>query len=149
MPRDANKIWEAWGRTNALYTAWCADRGQNPYQLFVLYAINAHEPVTQKKIADYTGLSKQTVSTIMRSLKAKNYAVLRAGGTDRREKSVQLTQEGKNFVKEVLTPLYELETRIFNIIGAERMKRMSDAIALFNTVFEKEMENQRDELAKK
>lgn len=146
---DTNKMWEAWGRANALYTVWCTGRGQNPYQLFVLYAINAHEPVTQKKIADYTGLSKQTVNTIVRSLKAKNYAVLRAGGTDHREKSVQLTREGKDFVREVLTPLYELETRVFDIIGAERMKRISDAITLFNTVFEKEMENQRNELTQK
>ena len=69
MGRSEDKIWEAWGRTNALYTAWCAAAGQNQYRVIVLYAIDAHAPITQKHIADYTGLSKQTVSTVMRALK--------------------------------------------------------------------------------
>lgn len=142
---NSNEMWEAWGRTNALYTTWCADAGQNVYRLFVLYAINAHEPITQKGIADYTGLSKQTVSTVMRSLKEEGYVSLEAGGTDRREKQVELTKKGKAYAEEVLTPLYELESRVFDVMGADRMKQMFDAITLFNIVFEKEMEKQINE----
>ena len=52
MKHTENKLWEVWGRTNALYTAWCAEQGQNQYRLFVLYALDAHEPITQKEIAD-------------------------------------------------------------------------------------------------
>ena len=138
-------MWEAWGRTNALYTAWCAASGQNQYRLFVLYALYAHEPVTQKEIADSTGLSKQTVSTVMRALKTEGLVVLRAGETDRREKSVQLTQKGKDYAAEILLPLHKLEQRVFDIMGADRVKQMTDAILLFNLVFEKEMESQANE----
>ena len=138
-------MWGAWGRTNALYTAWCAAAGQNPYRLFVLYAINAHESVTQKEIADSTGLSRQTVNTVMRALKAEGYVTLCAGEADRREKNVQFTQMGKAYANEVLAPLYRLEQRVFDVMGAERMKQMSDAITLFNIVFEKEMETQTHE----
>lgn len=76
---DAEQMWEAWGRTNALYTAWCAAAGQNQYRVIVLYAIQAHAPITQKAIADYAGLSKQTVSTVMRTLKAEGLVSLHTG----------------------------------------------------------------------
>ena len=145
MKLDGDKMWEAWGRTNALYTSWCAAAGQNQYRLFVLYAIDAHAPITQKDIADYTGLSKQTVSTVMRSLKEEGLVSLQAGESDRREKKVCLTQEGTLYAAKVLSPLHDLEQRVFDIMGAERMKQMTDAITLFNLVFEKEMETQANE----
>lgn len=145
MNHAENKIWKAWGRTNALYTAWCAERGQNQYRLFVLYALDAREPITQKEIADCTGLSKQTVSTVMRGLKAEGLVSLCAGKTDRREKTVRLTPEGKQYAAKELAPLIRLEQRVFDVVGAERMKQMADAITLFNLAFEKEMKKQSDE----
>lgn len=145
MKREKDQMWEAWGRTNALYASWCAAAGQNLYRIIVLYAIEAHEPTTQKAIADYTGLSKQTVSTVIRALKAEGLVSLRAGETDRREKTVYLTQEGARYAAQVLSPLHTLEQRVFDIMGAERMKQMTDAITLFNLVFEKEMEIQINE----
>ena len=145
MVKKSNDMWEVWGQTNALYTKWCSNTEQNPYQLFVLYALNAHEPVTQKRIADYTGLSKQTVSTVMRTLKEEGYVTLGAGESDRREKNVLLTEKGKHYAEEVLSSLYSLEQRVFEIIGEERMKQLSDDISLFNIVFEKEMEKQTNE----
>lgn len=146
MKPNTNNMWESWGRTNALYTEWCSERSINPYQHFVLYAINGHEPTTQKKIADYTGLSKQTVGTVMRSLKKEGLVTLSEGDEDRREKYVRLTEKGACYVRKTLGPLYELEGRVFDILGKERMKQMMDAISLFNTVFEKEMEDTHDEL---
>ena len=109
MKLDAEQMWEAWGRTNALYTAWCAAAGQNPYRVIVLYAIQAHAPITQKAIADYAGLSKQTVSTVMRALKAEGLVSLHAGESDHREKKVCLTQKGTRYAAEVLSPLHTLE----------------------------------------
>ena len=145
MKISEDKMWEAWGRTNALYTAWCAAAGQNQYRMIVLYAIEAHAPITQKDIADYTGLSKQTVSTVMRALKVEGLVSLQAGESDRREKKVFLTQRGALYAAETLSLLHTLEQRVFDIMGAERMKQMTDAIILFNLVFEKEMETQANE----
>lgn len=145
MPDTENNLWEAWGRTNALYTAWCAAHGENQYRLFVLYAIDAHQPITQKSIADCTGLSRQTVSTVMRALKEEGLVSLDAGQSDRREKSVRLTAKGKEHAAAALAPLHSLEGRVFDVMGAARMKQMTDAIALFNIVFEKEIEMMRHE----
>ena len=149
MQLSEDSMWEAWGRTNSLYTAWCAAAGQNQYRLFVLYAINAHEPVTQKEIADSTGLSKQTVSTVMRALKEEGLVELRACTPDRREKNVYLTQSGKQYAEEILAPLCKLERRVYDVMGADRVKQMTDAITLFNLVFEKEMETQQNAHSKR
>jgi len=144
-----NRMWEVWGRTNALYTAWCASHGVNVYRQLVLYAINAHAPITQREIADCTGLSRQTVSTVMRALKDEGYVSLCEGETDRREKSVRFTPEGQAYVDEILAPLYAIEARVFEMMGAERMKQLSDSIDLFNLIFEKEMETQNHASGKK
>lgn len=145
MSTDAKKVWEAWGQANALYTTWASERNINSYQLFVLYAINGNDTITQKMIAEYTGLSKQTVNTVIRALKKDGYLELTAGNADRREKLVRLTPKGAAYSSEILTPLYELENSVFDMIGVDRMKEMMNAIKLFTTVFGKEMENQVNE----
>lgn len=76
MKNNNRRLWEIWGRTNALYTQWCARQNVNFYRQLVLYALAAHEPTTQKRIADDAGLSKQTVATVMRALKAEGLVVL-------------------------------------------------------------------------
>ena len=149
MKKISGNFWKVWSQTNALYTEWCAERNYNPYRLLVLYAVNSHEPITQKQIADRTGLSKQTVATVMRGLKEEDYVTLSAGTEDRREKYVRLTEKGSACATEMLAPLYALESRVFNAMGGERIRQMMDAVSLFNTVFEKEMKVSRDETKQK
>ena len=144
MSKDTRRLWEVWGQTNALYTQWCAARNVNYYRQLVLYALEAHAPTTQKKIADSTGLSKQTVATVIRALKAEGLVDLSTGSGDRREKTVRLTEAGAVYARSTLSPLRALEDRVFEILGEDRIRQMLDAVSLFNTVFEKEMEAARD-----
>ena len=123
MGRSEDKIWEAWGRTNALYTAWCAAAGQNQYRVIVLYAIDAHAPITQKHIADYTGLSKQTVSTVMRALKEEGFVSLQAGKSDRREKKVYLTQKLRGDV--VMTEVTAAQFFVQNPAGMDAENQLA------------------------
>lgn len=139
MSSYINKYWEVWGQNDALYESWAASQNVNSKQLFVLYALDQRDSVTQKMIADYTGLPKQTVNTVIRNLKAEGYVTLSTERSDHREKLVVFTEKGKIYSKNLLTPLYELEHRVFDIMGEERVKQMVDAILLFNTVFEREM----------
>ena len=148
MSYKNRKLWEVWGQTNALYMQWCSGRDVNSYRQLVLYALDSHEPTTQKRLADYTGLSKQTVATVMRSLKEEGFVTLSSGNGDRREKIVRLTDEGAQYAEKVLHDLYALENRVFAIMGEERIQQMLDAVSLFNTVFEKEMEEMQDEQQK-
>lgn len=140
MPADERKIWEVWGRANGLYSSWAASKNINYYLLFVLYALEGQEAMTQKKICTYTGLAKQTVNSVIRSLKEKGYIELVPGLADGREKQVVLTEKGISYSSGILTPLRELEHRVYQIMGSGQVQQMVDQITLFNTVLEKEME---------
>lgn len=59
--------------------------------------------------------------------------------SDKREKLVVLTDNGKDYCKELLTPLYEVEEKTFKLMGEDRVKQMVDSINLFNTILDKEM----------
>ncbi len=54
---------------------------------------------------------------------------------------MRLTDEGAAYAKELLTPLYKLESTVVEMIGAERIREMMNTIKLYNTVFEKEVGN--------
>lgn len=139
MPTDEQKLWGVWGQANGLYSSWAASKNLNYYLLFVLYALEGQREMTQKKICTCTGMTKQTVNSVIRSLKDKGYVELVPGHGDRREKQILLTEKGAVYSDELLTPLRELEHRVLQIMGSDRVRQMIDNITLFNTVLEKEM----------
>lgn len=145
MQTDDRKLWEAWGQANALYHFWAASQEINYYLLFVLYALDGESVMTQKNICDCTGLSKQTVNSVIRTLKKEGYITLSPGSEDRREKRVALTEQGLAYSHDFLAPLHELERTVLHIMGNARVQQMIEAITLFNTVFEKEMEKKQYE----
>ena len=69
MPADEQKLWGVWGQANGLYSSWAASKNINYYLMFVLYALEGRKEMTQKKICACTGLTKQTVNSVIRSLK--------------------------------------------------------------------------------
>lgn len=82
------------GQTNALYTQWCSEHNGNYYRYLILYVLDGNESITQKQISDSTGLSRQTVSSVVRSLKAEGIITLHSATKDRREKYIRMTDEG-------------------------------------------------------
>lgn len=142
MPTDEQKLWGAWGQANGLYSSWAASKNINYYLLFVLYALEGQKAMTQKKICLCTGLAKQTVNSVIRSLKEDGYVELASGSGDRREKHIILTKKGINYCSELITPLREMEHHVLQTMGDDRAQQMVDDITLFNTLLEKEMEKE-------
>ena len=140
MQTEAQKLWGQWGQANALYSFWAASKNINYYLLFVLYALDGQEPMTQKKICICTGLTKQTVNSVIRSLKEDGYIQLSPGSGDRREKQIALTEKGQAYSRERLAPLQELEQRVIRSMGSDRVRQMVEDITVFSTMLEKEME---------
>ncbi len=139
MPANEQKLWEAWGQANGLYGLWAASNHINYYLLFVLYALDGQKEMTQKKICICTGLTKQTVNSVIRSLRQDGYIELASRDGDRREKQIILTEKGMVYSRELLSPLRKLEHRVFQAMGSDKVQQMVDYITLFNTVFENEM----------
>ncbi|MCI8294446.1 MAG: MarR family transcriptional regulator [Lachnospiraceae bacterium] len=140
MQTEAQKLWGQWGQANALYSFWAASKNINYYLLFVLYALDGQEAMTQKKICICTGLTKQTVNSVIRSLKEDGYIQLSPGSGDRREKQIALTEKGQAYSRERLAPLQELEQRVIRSMGSDRVRQMVEDITVFSTMLEKEME---------
>lgn len=137
------EFWESWGQTNALYNTWTMSHNINYYVLFVLYVLDTHSSMSQKKICEYTGITKQTVNSVIRKLKQKNYVILSNDVEDKRARKVVLTEEGSKYAQKILTPLYNFENNIFNIMGEEKVKQMIESITLFNTIFEKQLKSEK------
>ena len=138
MLTDEQKLWGIWGQSNGLYSAWAASRNINYYLMLVLYTLDGQKSMTQKKICICTGLTKQTVNSVIRSLKEEGYVELIPGC----EKQVKLTEKGIGYSRRLVAPLRELESRALTIMGSDRVKQMVDNIALFNTIFGNEMEKE-------
>lgn len=140
MDKMINKFWEVCGQSDSLYNRWANKHNINNVRLFVLYTLDRNESLTQKRISLYTGLAKQTVSSVIQALKKENIIILLPSiNSDKREKLVVLTDKGKQYCKELLTPLYVVEERTFELMGEDRVKQMVDSINLFNTILDKEM----------
>ena len=140
MDKMINKFWEVCGQSDSLYNRWANKHNINNVRLFVLYTLDRNESLTQKRISLYTGLAKQTVSSVIQALKKEDIIILLPSiNSDKREKLVVLTDKGKQYCKELLTPLYVVEERTFELMGEDRVKQMVDSINLFNTILDKEM----------
>ena len=105
----------------------------------VFYYAAKYKSFSQAAAALYN--NQPNVTRIIRRLESELHCAL----FSRSPQGVRLTPEGKRHAEGVLAPLHRLEEQVFGIMGAERMKEMTDAITLFNLVFEKEMEAQANE----
>ena len=113
-------------------------------ELMVLYTLLSDTPLTQKNIVEEVGLVKATVNTVIRDLKKRDYVVLTASKTDRREKYILLTDSGRKYAEETVSPLLDAEERITRMIGKDRMQQMIDTMELFNILFEKELKQRTE-----
>ncbi|OUQ67330.1 hypothetical protein B5E53_09015 [Eubacterium sp. An11] len=132
-------FYSSWAQSVSLYTRR-ADHYNISYPvLMTLYALYSRGSLTQKKISEFFGLPKQTVHSSVRYLEKRDYISLTPGTRDRREKIIFLTEEGRAYAGELLTPLFEAEENICRTIGIERLEEMINTNDLYNLLFEKEM----------
>ena len=123
MPADEQKLWGVWGQANGIYSSWAASKGVNYYLMLVLYALEGQTAMTQKKICICTGLTKQTVNSVIRTLKEDGSIELAPGCEDRREKQIVLTEKGIAYSGELLASLREMERRALRIMGKDRAQQ--------------------------
>lgn len=133
-----------WAQGTALYVQWANKHGIGYPKLMVLYALDTLENLTQKEIREGFGLLKQTVNTIIRDLKNKDYVILQPSKEDKREKLVILTETGKLYSHKIIEPLLEAEDHVYKKIGYERITQTMETMDLFNLLFEKEVERSRE-----
>lgn len=83
------------------------DIKDNAFVLF--YAIADGQSYSQKKICDEWSVPRTTLNTIVQEYVGKGY--IRLVSTGHKEKEIVLTDNGKAFVKGLLTPIFAAEEK--------------------------------------
>ena len=74
-----------------------------------LYAMDDGKPHTQKSLREEWMLPRTTLNNIVKQCEKKGYLTLEHVPGTRREMELRLTDKGKEYSKEVLSPIYEVE----------------------------------------
>lgn len=141
MSLEINKqFYSVWAIGNSLYTRFASKLGVSYSELMVLYALFTMKEITQKEISESFGLPKQTVNSVIRRLKEKNYVILKSCEDDKRERVLTLNEQGKKYANKIISPVLNAETQVFDLIGDERLIQANETMKLFNILFERLIE---------
>lgn len=130
---------EANCRMNGLYTKWAHKTNHNYYMFLVCYILYMEDTVTQKQICQDCEIPKQSVNNVITTLKQEAYITLEPGDTDKREKKISFTEKGRAYAIEMLAPIFEIEERIVQKMGKERMHLLGELTSLFCDFLEEEI----------
>ena len=101
---------------DVFYTEYAKEKSVKPNLLWILYALNDGEEHSQKEICDTWDLPRTTINTIIKELEADGYVFLSQIIGEKRELSVKLTDEGKEYASSMLQELYEIEEKAYESI---------------------------------
>ncbi len=123
-----------------VYSAWSKKHGISYNEMLVLYTIRDNGYCTQKQICDSYLLPRQTMNYVINDM--KNRGLLTISETDcvGREKAFILTKEGEKYAKPLLESLSNIEIQAIELIGAEKIRTMAEAVLSFDAVLNKAME---------
>lgn len=77
------------------------------------------QDVTQILLSSHTKIDPMTTSTVLRTLQAKGYLQRKEHLTDTRAKTVGLTEEGKEIIKQAVQTVEAFDKSFFAILGKE------------------------------
>lgn len=81
--------------------------------LWFFYAINDEKKHTQKQICKDWNMKKTTINTIVKEYEKKGYIYLKPIRGEKREMTIELTDEGKEYANQILMPVYEAEKQFY------------------------------------
>lgn len=126
-------------RINGLYTKWAHKHNHNFYMFLVCYILYMEGAVTQNKISQDCEIPKQTVNNVITTLKNEDYIILEPGDADKRQKKISFTEKGHQYATEMLAPIFEIEERVVQKMGKERMNMLVELTCLFCDLLEEEI----------
>ncbi|WP_198802202.1 MarR family winged helix-turn-helix transcriptional regulator [Campylobacter fetus] len=109
----------------ALYDEYAKKSGMLMKTLLVLNALYyAKGSMTQKEIAERTFQSKQTVNLIIKNLLHDNYVTVEENPENKRNKSVQLTEEGRLYAKDPVVHITWAEDTAMSMFAPEEQEQL-------------------------
>ena len=102
---------------DSLYDDFAKQSNVSPALLWVLYALNDGRSHTQIEICNDWELPKTTVNTVIKEIQKEGYVELVPIKGKRREMSIVLTENGKQFADNVLSNIYEKEADVYRSLS--------------------------------
>lgn len=118
--------------------------GLNDLETIILIHIGLLENPTQKSISEKLRAPKQTINNVIKALEDDGLIELIQDESDKRIRILRLTTKGKKNRDEKLRPIIEANKKMYERLGDEKVKEISDALKLLidsiKEDFEKEYE---------
>lgn len=135
MAEQLQRYYMLWRESNAMYEDWSKAHGLSLNSVLILYSFHEDEVCTQKMISQKWVIAKQTVNTILKDFEKQGFVRLIPIDTDKRNKLIRLTPEGKQFADTIISELHTMELYVMDKMGSERMTSLNDNLELFIKLF--------------
>lgn len=135
--QEFNRLYKELGR---LYYEVSFQTGISDSAFWIMYSIaELGDGCLQKNIAETHFISKQTISSAVRSLEKKGYINLQRGKG--RSMHLHLTEAGKVFVHEKIETLMEIENSVFEEMTLAENKELLRLSQKYNDIFKDKIAN--------
>lgn len=115
------------------YESYARKHGLTAKELFVLDLIwFAPEGCLQSEICERLSATKQTISAIIKKFLKQGYVKLTESETDRRNKIIRLTNEGKKYIKKIIPPAANAEIDAMAELSGEDIAELVRLTVLFS-----------------
>ena len=132
LKEQSEKLFKFHVEVSGFYNEYAKSKGLTYSGLKVLSILIDIPECTQKTIAQYTYLPKQTINAIIKSLIKKGILEsLQESDKDKRNKVIKFTQEGYQFAQKIVEKAKEIEYRALDSIGEEKRNALIEAVSLF------------------
>ena len=112
--------WDCWRDVSVAYGTFAKKIGVDTSELYVVDALwDEPEGLSQRSICEACDMGKQTISAICKRLAARDVVVANASQTDKRERIMALTDEGREQWRLPIERMRELEMKAAAAISPE------------------------------
>ncbi|MFC4624107.1 MarR family winged helix-turn-helix transcriptional regulator [Daeguia caeni] len=136
--RPAHLIRRAHQISWAIFLDECAEFALTPVQYAALVAIQAYDGCDATRLSSLIAFDRSTIGSVLDRLEKRNLIIRRPSPTDRRQRLISLTQEGKDLLENCKEAVERVQNRIVGVLSREEretfLKLMKRIVHLNNDV---------------
>lgn len=130
-----------YNETDRLYNGFARSCGLSECAYWVMYEIEVSGgSAPLRRVAEAFSLSKQTLSSAVKSLEAKGLIELSFEEGSRKNKLVSFTEAGRAFSREGIVPAIEAESRAFGSLESEERERLVALVSKYARAIRRELD---------
>lgn len=137
--RQVSQFCEEYHVINMVYEDYARTLDISYTSLQILTMIMFTKECTQKVICEKTFLPKQTVNAVVTGFYKKGIIELREMPSDRRNKTIHLTEEGTKYAGQIIPQIRKAEYAAFEKLTSEQRENLLEAIRIYRIGFREAM----------